>query len=264
MPFYEFGKTYPWVTSASNGDVFMMCRRTAGVHDEKQDFYHWNHKNKRWTMQTVAAKPTDCAYMGSIFGDDSGNVHIAIAWADFHKGGNRFQKGMYMKYNISQNKFYKADGTEISKIPVSYDTTDADLFYNNKFAWGDGPEIQTPRIITDGNNVPVISFPHSKDLGENWTYKVAKWNGNQWEETLIYKDANMYARPPITNNGSTINVFMTNAEKNKISVARINSKSKFKKYLLVKKGHYYSKMALKFKENTDLMITKTKLFKIEY
>lgn len=263
MPNYQFGKTYPWVTSSPNGDVFMMCRRTAGVHDEKQDFYHWNNKNKRWTMQTVAAKPADCAYMGSIYGDDYGNVHIAIAWASFHIGDNRFQKGMYMRYNIEEDAYYKADDTKIS-IPVSHDTDDADLFYNSLYEWGAGPEIQTPRITTNVKSNPVIAYPHSTDLGENWTYKAATWNNDQWEQTVLCKDANLYARPPVTFTNGTVNVFMTSVKKDKIRVASIKEHGKSDDKLVLKKGHYYAKMALKYNATTDLLITRKELIKIEY
>ncbi|WP_258103480.1 BNR repeat-containing protein [Marinoscillum sp. MHG1-6] len=264
MPNADYGRTYPYATTASNGDVFMIARRTSSIHDERQDLYHWNLKNKNWEMHTIAAKPTDCAYMASLTPDQLGNIHIAMVWSDFHIGGNLFQKGMYMRFDIAENKFYKSDGSVIDRLPVSYDSEDADLFYDNKKGWGTSAEIQTPRLIVDEANNPVISFSQSEDNGRTWSNFIGVRHEADWMTTKLVDGVHMYGRPPVSCTAGRINTYVTNSDKSVLSLVSLRDTGHVEEMVIDRGDSISIKFLIPYDSVTDLVISTNKLFKIDY
>ena len=266
MPQPDLRRTYPWSCTSSNGDVFVIFREARASDNEYQDLFHWNNKTKKWKRTSLLGIRGDSAYMSAIYADKENNVHIATAWSDYHFHDNHFQRGSYLRYDVTEDKYYKADGTEVTKFPIDHHSKDADLFYENQKDWGEIEEIQTPRIAVNTRNQPVIVYPYTADDGGRWTYRLARWDGEKWTHTEAYNTGTRYGRPLITLAGSLINIYATDLSQKEIygitsldDGANVHLASP-----LVEADYVFAKAALNIDDTTDFFISKRHLYKVVY
>lgn len=261
--------SYPWACTSTNGDVFLIIRRSMKLDNEYQDLYHYSLDTKKWTMTTVAGKFGDSAYMSAIHADNDNNVHIATVWSDFHFHDNHFQRGTYLKYDVAKDAFFKADGTLVTNLPVQHDGYGADLFYENNFKWSEIEEIQTPRITTNDKNDPIIVYPFTPDNGGVWSYKMATWNDTQWMSKEVYSMGTRYGRPPVTADGNSIRIYATDVSEKQVyaSYSGDNGLTFTSNNLVEKSDYVFAKMAINSNinnESTDFLISRRHLFKVSY
>lgn len=261
--------SYPWSCTATNGDVFLIIRRSLSLDNEYQDLYHWDNIKKEWAMTTIAGKFGDSAYMSAIHADSNNNIHIATVWSDYHFHDNHFQRGTYLRYEVDTDQFFKADGTKVTDLPVQHDRFGSDLFYENHYPWGETEEIQTPRITTNANNEPIIVYPYTPDNGGIWSYKMAMWDGTKWTSKEVYTMGTRYGRPPLTADGNSIRIYSTDVSEKAVYVSYSNNNgATFNSKNTVEKSDYvFAKMAINSNLNevsTDFLISRRHLFKIQY
>ncbi|WP_163930523.1 BNR-4 repeat-containing protein [Paraferrimonas sp. SM1919] len=213
--------SYPEAASLSNGDVVFIARRTslrlkdgtiAGSQTgEKQDFYHYDFKTKKWTEYLLKSTPNKNAYMSKLFADKNNNVHIVTAWSQLHSGDNTFQRGTYVKFNNETKTFHKADETAVA-LPISVDGNNSDHFYPFRKPWGDTTvEIQTPQITLNAKGTPVISYPFNIDPSfhrdsPDYQLRIATWTGSQWFQTDVNTNVGNHERPPLSYTNNQIQI----------------------------------------------------------
>lgn len=277
----EKNYSYPVSATTTNGDVFVILRRTGlyfkngqlkGLqHNEKQDLYHWNNVTKTWTMDLVKKQDGRNAYMSNLYADNNNNLHIVTAWSQKHSGDNTFQKGTYVRYDVSANKYYKADGVQVN-IPIDVDTADADNFYPGEQVWGDAyTEIQTPQVTVNSLGHPVVMYPYNtapnfSQTNPSYVVNIATWNGLSWlrVDNILSENIANHTRPPITYTGAQINVFSRNIN----NVGQLTSSSDegatFSAPVSLKGAGNSPVQALNYSPNTDLYINKRELFRVVY
>ena len=213
--------SYPRMCTSSNGDVFLILRRSGRTwnrnqkvvrgsqHSEKQDLYHWDLSAKTWGVTLVKSKPGYNAYMSNIFPDTENNVHIVTAWSWYHDGNNTFQRGSYLKFNVDEHLYTLADGNQIL-LPLNVDDSHANLFYTGDHPWGkEIAEIQTPRVALNAQGNPVVAYSHTPDNTETWNCRLAVWSGSDWQHSgPILQLPYEYERPEVTTTGGRYNIYV--------------------------------------------------------
>ncbi|WP_163930765.1 BNR-4 repeat-containing protein [Paraferrimonas sp. SM1919] len=269
--------TYPAAVSNSRGDVFFVARRTGlfmddGIlresqHDEKQDLYIFDNATDSWSLKLIKAQEGRNAYMSNLYADDNNNLHIVTAWSQIHDGDNTFQRGTYLRYSNQDNKFYKADGTQVD-IPVDVDTHQADLFYSGEMPWGDKiSEIQTPQVTLNSDGQPVISYPYNTAVDYSkkdpkYVLNVAKFNGSDWTTQTGISDLRNHERPPITRVSQWLNIY--SRDKNNAYIHTSTDKGDSFSLVTDLKDGGEPYVAKNINQSTDLYINNNRLFKVEY
>jgi hypothetical protein len=216
--------SYPAAATASNGDVFVILRRTAlilsggivkeALTNEKQDLYRWNNQAQSWSVDTVCAQTNKNAYMSNLYGDSNNNIHIVTAWSQRHYGANTFQRGTYLKYNNSTATYSKADGASVI-VPAGVDTNPADVFYPGEQPWNDTIcEIQTPMVKINGLGKPIITVAYNSNYSQNYpSYRldVVRFDGTSWNrQQNVFSGIKNYERPPLTSYNGSVNIYARN------------------------------------------------------
>ena len=213
--------SYPRMCTSSNGDVFLILRRSGrfwdrerktvrgSQHSEKQDLYHWDLSTKSWGVTPVKSKPGYNAYMSNIFPDTKNNIHIVTAWSWYHDGNNTFQRGSYLKFDVDEHLYTLADGNQIL-LPLNVDDPHANLFYPGDHPWGkETAEIQTPRVALNAEGNPIVAYSHTPDNTETWNCRLAVWDESGWQHTgPILQLPYEYERPEVTTTGGRYNIYV--------------------------------------------------------
>ncbi|WP_242203556.1 Ig-like domain-containing protein [Aestuariivivens insulae] len=275
--------SYPYAATTTNGDVFVIVRRTAHhtqTH-ERQDLYHWDNSKNTWSMDLVGKQHGKNAYMSTLFADNSNNLHIVTAWSKLHSGDNTFQKGTYMRYDVNEDKYFKADGTEVS-VPMSVDGTDADRFYagewnewdpdiNEWVTWNDTvSEIQTPRVTLNSQGQPVVMYPYNRNnysqTDPKYNVNIARWSGSGWTHTdsIIPKGVKNHYRPPISFTGGLVNVYARDVDNAGVLTYSDNDGATFDTIVPLTGGGNTPVQVLNYSPDTDLYINKRYLYKVVY
>ncbi|WP_258103483.1 PKD domain-containing protein [Marinoscillum sp. MHG1-6] len=293
--------SYPSAVTASNGDVAFILRRTGFIlqqgdsqNFEKQDLYHYDLSTGQWSMTMVKGKyAVDTlpgggnfpnAYMSRLYADDSNNIHIVTAWSWFHNGNNTFQRGTYLKFDVDQNTFHKADGTEVTdKLPIFVDDTDGsvDFFYNSGIPWRKNfLELQTPNVTVNELGYPIVSFARnwepslskgadSKDpnLPDPVMFRtISAWDGYKWvlNDSLATEKAG--GRPDITYTAGQLNTYSRDASStNSTRQIAISVDGGYSWPLLVNDGGTsWIPRAIQIGPNTDAFLAGKRLMKMEY
>lgn len=188
----KYGFTYPIVTKASNGDLYLIIRRRErDVPGQPLLMYHWDNTLGTWGIVGKVADVSDPTFSTVLYPDDlvctsDGLVHLAFSW---HKDepSPRRHRGSYLSYNPSTGEFKTADG--VSKtIPVSW--TANNLVYqpltSTETTYGDESLIglQTAKIAIYDNK-PHIVYRYRETNGGPNKVKRARWS-NGWSLETIY------------------------------------------------------------------------------
>ncbi|WP_163930930.1 BNR-4 repeat-containing protein [Paraferrimonas sp. SM1919] len=267
--------TYPAAVSTSEGDVVFVARRTAlfldgelvreSQQNEKQDMYVWDDASNTWSAQLIQASLDKNAYMSNLYADNNGNVHIATAWSQLHSGDNTFQRGTYVKYDVSANQFYKADGTQVS-LPIDVETASADHFYPWEQPWGDTTnELQTPQVTVNSLGNPVVAYPKNTNYSQNspnYSMSVAVWNGTSWVTSTDITEVRNHERPPITSVGNWVNMYSRDSKDPWIHSSTDNGYNFTDVLMLADGNEPYA--AKRYDGDTDLFINTRRLWKVDY
>ncbi|WP_242203555.1 BNR-4 repeat-containing protein [Aestuariivivens insulae] len=265
--------SYPYAATTTNGDVFVILRRTANYTQthERQDLYHWNNITKTWSMDLVGKQHGKNAYMSTLFADNNNNLHIVTAWSQLHSGDNTFQRGTYMRYDVDLDKYFKADGTEVS-VPMSVDGSDADLFYPGEAVWDDTTcEIQTPRVTVNSQGQPVVMYPYNtaNNFSQNnpdYVINIARWDGSSWVrvDDILSESVKNHYRPPMSFTGGWVNVYARDINNVGLLTSSYDDGATFDTPGPLTGGGNSPVAVLNYSPDTDLYINKRILYKVIY
>ena len=267
--------TYPSATTSSNGDVFVILRDNRGKQkDEDQWLFHWDNKNNTWSSAEVKSSPQGRynAYVSTLNSDANNTIHIVTAWSKLHDGPNTFQKGTYMRYNVDNGKYYKADGVEVT-LPMDINTSNADMFYAGEKEWHNTiAEIQVPTVTINNQGYPVVSYTHNTDPNYSPTApiyeaSIANWTGSTWKTTnnILGETIPNWTRPPISNTGNRINVIVR-SESSPVPniISSTDCGNTFTNVVSGPSSGSGANAVKHYNNTTDLYIDRRRLFKIEY
>ncbi|WP_405204215.1 BNR-4 repeat-containing protein [[Kitasatospora] papulosa] len=101
LPDQGVGITYPVVTTAPNGDLYLAARVGTGLDRRPGKLYRWDNANSRWSVvATFASALYRSVYPDDLTVDASGRVHLLYEWAKAPATAFRHQLS-YLSYDPS-------------------------------------------------------------------------------------------------------------------------------------------------------------------
>jgi hypothetical protein len=172
--------TYRHFDRAPNGDIYAFIKDVPedGTRSGEGHLWHWDNNASRWNFVAVVnAEYRKTTYSPYIAVDSRGKVHLSWHWANGYRSSPNRHLGSYAMYDPETKKFYKADGTEYTSMPITTDNADAWQPLEPGVKW-DEPEMRDSRMWLDGYDRPVMEYRY---LGGN--ARIARWDGKQWVRT---------------------------------------------------------------------------------
>lgn len=182
--------TYPNVTTAPNGDLYLIIRdRRSSYVSSGQDgrLLRYTDATNTWSALTpFAGQAGATVYPDHVFADDSGQVHILWEWAAGGPQGSRHY-GSYARFDSATNKYFRADGTAYAAAPISVGTADiyqglegAEVFAANVHG------VQAAKMALDEQGRPLIAYSYSLNgTDSGYEHRFARWTGEQWVHSTI-------------------------------------------------------------------------------
>jgi len=206
--------TYPTMSTATNGDVYMTIRnRTPNVWTGAPDqLFRYNNSTDSWSsIAKFADEDGWTAYLPAPFVDESGKVHLVWHWREGGAGGTR-HRGSYAVYDPSDGKFYMADGTEYT-IPIT--PTTADLYQPMEAAGELDPGISDHSVTVNALGQPIIAynFFRNGDIDQR-VIRLARWDGSAWQHTDLEgpETGTTLGDPVIVNRDGALHIYYKDAE----------------------------------------------------
>lgn len=103
--------TYPNMTTAPNGDIYMIVRdQRASYANQQGRLFRFDNVNRRWgELPAFAGQSGTTVYPDQILADDAGDLHVLWEWA---AGGAQAARhyGSYARFDPDTNTYFRADG----------------------------------------------------------------------------------------------------------------------------------------------------------
>lgn len=209
----SFRGTYPVLTTAPNGDVYLLIRSgldSAGYRPGV--LFRWNNAASTWSqVAVVGATAGRSFYPNDLVFDANGDLHILFEWSAFVSSALRHELS-YLKYSPSTGSFYKADGSAVT-APVSLSTADIVQPLGPTEAYvqdgGDpgGPGVQSAKLAVDSAGSPKIVYRYREEGSANFSVKYASYASGSWNLQTVYNLTQTRAAIDITWTGSTVRVY---------------------------------------------------------
>ncbi|THF76438.1 hypothetical protein E6C55_18925 [Cohnella fermenti] len=213
MPDPTMKVTYPIVTTAPNGDLYLFVRADNDPGGKRYGvLLRWDNAASTWSqIAVIASNLNKSVYPDDLVFDSNGDLHILFEWAQFAASALRHQLS-YLKYSPSTGTFSKADGTAVS-APVSLTTADIVQPLASTEAYvtsGDdpgGPGVQSAKLIVDSNNSPIIAYRYREEGSSTFSVKLATHNASGWQRQTVYNASETRAAIDVTWTGSAARVY---------------------------------------------------------
>ncbi|MEV6164853.1 BNR-4 repeat-containing protein [Streptomyces sp. NPDC052052] len=202
LPDQGVGITYPVITTAPNGDLYLAARVGAGADQRPGKLYRWDNANSRWsTVATFAGALNRSVYPDDITVDASGRVHLLYEWAKAPATAFRHQLS-YLTYDPSTGSFADSTGTTVT-TPVTPATSDViqDLTAGEEWSIDNaytGPTVQGAKLTLDGSTPKVAYRYRSADSSGNFRVYYAYPSGSDWVGKIVYAGGQTAAALGIT------------------------------------------------------------------
>ncbi|MEU2021359.1 BNR-4 repeat-containing protein [Streptomyces sp. NPDC016469] len=153
LPDQGVGITYPVVTTAPNGDLYLAARVGAGSDQRPGKLYRWDNANSSWsTVATFAGALNRSVYPDDITVDVTGRVHLLYEWAKAPATAFRHQLS-YLTYDPSTGAFADSTGATLT-TPVTPATSDVIQNLTSGEEWSidnayTGPAVQSAKLTLD-------------------------------------------------------------------------------------------------------------------
>lgn len=195
MPDGTMGITYPVVTTASNGDLYLIVRGDTTGSQKNGYLYRWNNSTNTWSrIAAFAGEDNKAIYTEDVQVDSSGDVHILFAWAAYPSSTIRHNVS-YLKYSPSTNTFSTVDGTTVS-VPVTLSTPNVVVqplssgeSYVTVYNGADpgGPACQSSKMAIGSDNEPHIAYRYRSGSANTDLYAVKyAYYSNGWQIQSVY------------------------------------------------------------------------------
>ncbi|GBG05991.1 hypothetical protein PAT3040_00481 [Paenibacillus agaridevorans] len=202
--------TYPVVTNAPNGDLWLLIR-SGGTDRRIGELFQYNSADGEWSkVAAFANEQNRSVYPDDIKVDAEGNVHILFEWAPYPANAIRHVL-TYAKYVSSEGKVYKADGTELA-FPLTTATGDIiqPLTEGENFQSNEG--VQSAKLVLDDNNRPLVAYRYKTAANPDiFEVKFARFDGGEWIRETVFSLADTKAAIDITSHGSEIRIYYATA-----------------------------------------------------
>ena len=198
LPDQGTGVTYPVVTTAPNGDLYVIARLD-GSGARSGRLYRWNNAAGTWTRVAIFANSANRAvYPDDLQFDSAGNLHILWEWGIYPSSGFRHELS-YLLYRPATNTFVNHAGAAVT-VPVSTSTADViqPLTTGEVYGGDDstGPAVQSAKLTVDGTS-PKVAYRYR--TATIFTVNYA-WigPGGAWSRDTVYSAGQTTAAIDIT------------------------------------------------------------------
>ncbi|GAA2094659.1 hypothetical protein GCM10009801_62950 [Streptomyces albiaxialis] len=161
MPDQGKGITYPVVTTAPNGDLYLAARVDTSGSARHGGLYHWDDSASKWSKVADFAGAADrSVYPDDIQVDANGRVHLLFEWASYPASVHRHQLS-YLRYDPADGTFRDSAGTR-EQAPVTPATADTVQPATEGERWTSdpaytGPAVQSAKLALDGSG-PKVAY----------------------------------------------------------------------------------------------------------
>ncbi len=180
--------TYPYLGKVSNGDIYMSIRvGPFGSTNRGYRTYHWDDSANTWYEKSMWLQEN--GYVPYIFDSyaEGNNVHYAFSWSVGGASAIRHTVG-YARYDSTNNKYYKADGTEYS-LPITRSSQDTVQGLLPGEVWSSATYgARALEVTINGSGQPCVLFNVPTDLAvlDDRNVRMGRWNGSSWVLTDVY------------------------------------------------------------------------------
>lgn len=206
LPDQGVGITYPIVTTAPNGDLYLAARVGAGADQRPGKLYRWDDAAARWSVvATFAGAPNRSVYPDDLMVDAAGRVHLLYEWAKAPATGFRHQLS-YLRHDPSTGTFANSAGATVT-TPVAPGTSDVIQDFTAGEEWSidnayTGPAVQSAKLALDGSTPRVAYRYRSADSGGDFRVYYAYPSGGGWARRTVYAGGRTAAALGITWDGT--------------------------------------------------------------
>jgi hypothetical protein len=199
LPDQGVGVTYPVLTTAPNGDLYLIARLDGTVSAGRSGrLYRWNNAASTWTRVAVFAESGSRAvYPDDLQFDADGNLHILWEWGLWPATAFRHQLS-YLVYHPATGAFTDHSGASVT-VPVSVATSDVIQPLESGEVYegdaGTGPAVQSAKLTLDGGS-PKVAYRYRSAV--NFNVRYAYVSGGAWVRDTVYSAAQTSAAVDIT------------------------------------------------------------------
>lgn len=187
-PFSGGAYTYPNMTTAPNGDVYLIVRDQRSSYANQQGrLFRFNNTSRAWgELPAFAGQSGTTVYPDQIITDASGDLHILWEWA---AGGAQAARhyGSYARFDPDTNTYYRANGTPYPAGPIAVGAADiyqglegTETFTANLHG------VQSAKLTLDEAGRPLIAYSYSTTgTDSGYQHRFARWTGSDWVRSVI-------------------------------------------------------------------------------
>lgn len=195
MPDFGVLVTYPVVTTAPNGDVYLIARIN-GASSKRGTLYRWNNAASTWSIiQPFADSPNRSVYPDDLQFDSAGNLHILWEWSIYPSSGFRHELS-YLKYSPATGTFSDHTGAAVT-VPVSTATADIiqPLTGAEVYGTSDAIAVQSAKLTLDGTS-PKVAYRYR--TAATFAVYYAWISSGSWSREIVYNAGETSAAIDIT------------------------------------------------------------------
>ncbi|MEK3915601.1 BNR-4 repeat-containing protein [Paenibacillus sp. FSL H7-0331] len=213
MPDSTLKVTYPVLTTAPNGDLYLMVRGSDDANTRRNGvLYRWNNSASTWgKVAVIASAANRSVYPDDLVFDSNGDLHILFEWSNFPSSGLRHELS-YLKYSPSTGIFSKANGSAVT-LPVTNATVDiiqpltGSEIYVADSGVPDGPGVQSAKLAVDSSNSPKVAYRYRESGSSIFSVKYGYVSSGAWNVQTVYDTSQTKAAIDITWTGSDKRVY---------------------------------------------------------
>ncbi|MEV5609508.1 BNR-4 repeat-containing protein [Streptomyces sp. NPDC052225] len=203
LPDQGVGITYPVLTTAPNGDLYLTARVGIDAEQRPGKLYRWDNAASKWSVvATFATAQYRSVYPDDLAVDSAGRVHILYEWAKAPASAFRHQLS-YLRYDPSTGTFADSTGAAAT-VPATPGTADVVQGLTSGEEWSidntgyTGPAVQSAKLTLDGD-VPKVAFRYrSAESAGDFRVYYAYPSGGAWARQTVYAGGQTSAALGIT------------------------------------------------------------------
>ena len=177
--------TYPVLTVAPNGDVYLICRVDDGNGTSRSGrLYRWNNAASTWSRIAIFAQSSSRAvYPDDLQFDSAGNLHLLWEWSAYPSSGFRHTLS-YLVYRPSSGTFADHSGTAVT-VPVSTATADVIQPLGSGEDYNDtSAAVQSAKLTVDGT-APKVAYRYRTTSTSTFDVFAAVPSGSSWVRETV-------------------------------------------------------------------------------